>query len=129
LNLTTPTGETSESDLWILPDFDEWEFENDSSEQESKRGDEDEEAQGTSTSLLQRAVQSNRERLRRRLEGDGWDFVGGRYGEGSRNVEMALGMSMMMGCEEGGGELKSEEEESVDEEFDVVILPVIEVAS
>jgi hypothetical protein len=56
LNLTTPTGETSESDLWILPDFDEWEFENDSSEQESKRGDEDEEAQGTSTSLLQRAV-------------------------------------------------------------------------
>jgi hypothetical protein len=55
--------------------------------------------------------------------------VGGRYGEGSRNVEMALGMSMMMGCEEGGGELKSEEEESVDEEFDVVILPVIEVAS
>ncbi|KAF2651800.1 hypothetical protein K491DRAFT_681887 [Lophiostoma macrostomum CBS 122681] len=125
LNLTTPTEETSESDLWILPDFDEWVFENDASEQELKR--EDEAAQGTS--LLQRAVQSNRERLRRRLEGDGWDFVGGRYGEGSKVVEMVSRMSMAVGYTKAGEALKSEEEESVDEEFDVVVLPISEVAS
>jgi hypothetical protein len=57
--------------------------------------------------LLRRAASSNRERLRARLEGDGWDFVGGKYGEEEAVLQEAIGQS----------------QESVDEEFDVVVLP------
>ncbi|KAF2501892.1 hypothetical protein BU16DRAFT_522777 [Lophium mytilinum] len=53
--------------------------------------------------LVERAVSSNHERLRKRLEGDGWEFVGGRYGE----------------IEEVGVESEGSE---VDEEFDVVVI-------
>jgi hypothetical protein len=102
--LTQDTND--ESDLWILPDFDEWEAASDaerlSPQQESPQW----------APLLARAVSSNKERLRRRLEGDGWDFVGGKYG-----YESAL--------------LKDERtasQESLDEEFDLVVLPVVEVA-
>jgi hypothetical protein len=53
--------------------------------------------------LVERAVSSNRERLRKRLEGDGWEFVGGRYGDGDWE------------------EAQSEGSE-VDEEFDGVVV-------
>lgn len=53
--------------------------------------------------LLQNAASSNRDRHRARLEGDGWAFVGGRYSDELQ-------------------ELSDESAESVDEEFDVVVL-------
>lgn len=98
----------AESDLWILPDFEEWEADDNENTQAPSR------TEVELGPLLQRAVNSNRERLRRRLEGDGWDFVGGKYGEDGqmlREVERRT---------------TSESEESVDEEFDVVVLEVIE---
>ncbi|KAF2271440.1 uncharacterized protein EI97DRAFT_437870 [Westerdykella ornata] len=52
--------------------------------------------------VLDRAVHSNRERLRLRLEGDGWDFVAGKYAE-----------------EEDSG---SASKESMDEELDIVLI-------
>ncbi|KAF2192132.1 hypothetical protein K469DRAFT_694282 [Zopfia rhizophila CBS 207.26] len=94
-------SDNNEAELWILPDFEEWELDTESSKQPSMR------REGEWAPLVQRAVNSNRERLRRRLEGDGWDFVGGKYGEG-----------------EVAHETQSVSEESVDEEFDVVILEV-----
>lgn len=110
LNLSTDPGTNSnESDLWILPDFDEWEMDAESPQQAeppTKRRDSD------WAPLLERAVNSNRERLRRRLEGDGWDFVGGKYGEDGQGMK----------------EMDCASEESVDEEFDVVVLPVVQVA-
>lgn len=105
----------TESDLWILPDFEDWEMETPptaedasfftapSSPQMDGRKD------SCSPSLVERAVNSNRERLRRRLEGDGWDFVGGRYSEDPRDIPH---------------ETDTSEGESVDEEFDVVVLPL-----
>jgi hypothetical protein len=79
LNLNLAAGDQdTESDLWILPDFEEWEIDAETSQQ-SPIPHEREWAP-----LLERAVNSNRERLRRRLEGDGWDFVGGKYGEDSK---------------------------------------------
>ncbi|KAF2681261.1 hypothetical protein K458DRAFT_392051 [Lentithecium fluviatile CBS 122367] len=111
LNLTTTP---SDSDLWILPDFDEWEADTESPQQEASPM-----RNGQLAPLLARAVNSNRERLRRRLEGDGWDFVGGKYGEDGKLLK-DLDVDMGMG---------SGSEESVDEEFDVVVLPrVVEVA-
>ncbi|KAF2110472.1 hypothetical protein BDV96DRAFT_202495 [Lophiotrema nucula] len=68
--------DNNESDLWILPDFDEWELPDaEASQNASTKRNSD------WAPLLERAANSNRERLRRRLEGDGWDFVGGKYGE------------------------------------------------
>jgi hypothetical protein len=58
---------------------------------------------------ISRAVHSNRERLRRRLEGDGWEFVGGRYADVVEEEE-------------------SRASSTVDEEFDVVVLGVVSVA-
>lgn len=97
------------SDLWILPDFEEWEM-----EAQSPAAEHPMQQQGEWAPLVERAVKSNRERLRRRLEGDGWDFVGGKYGEDKGCVS----------SEDG-----SASEESVDEEFDVVVLQVVEVSS
>lgn len=93
---------TSESELWILPDFEEWELDSESAEQVSTQSATDEWGP-----LIARAVDSNRDRLRRRLEGDGWDFVGGKYGEDGE----VLGAENMS-------------EGSVDEEFDVVVLEI-----
>jgi hypothetical protein len=96
-----------ESDLWILPDFDEWEVEAETSPNLPPRRD------GEWETLVERAVNSNRERLRRKLEGDGWDFVGGKYGEDQKAGQL---------------DDTSTTEESVDEEFDVVVLEVSCVA-
>jgi hypothetical protein len=98
----------AESDLWILPDFEEWEADDNENTHAPSR------TEVELGPLLQRAVNSNRERLRRRLEGDGWDFVGGKYGEDGQ---------MLREVERRG---TSESEESVDEEFDVVVLEVVE---
>jgi hypothetical protein len=107
LNLNSASNAAT-SDLWILPDFEDWSAEMEQSQLlPLKRG-----GDGTWAPLLQRAASSNRERLRRRLEGDGWDFVGGRYGE-DENVYAAGSVSG---------------EESVDEEFDVVVLDVVAVS-
>lgn len=103
LNLST---DGNECDLWILPDFDEWEAEAESPQEVSRR------REAEWAPLVERAVNSNRERLRRRLEGDGWDFVGGRYGEDGKALR----------------EMNADSEESVDEEFDVVVLPVVHVS-
>lgn len=104
LNLSTDPNSTG-SDLWILPDFDEWEVESDAHQQSYPVSKE-----GSWAPLVKRAVNSNRERLRRRLEGDGWDFVGGKYGEDGTALKEEVDASV-------------ESEESVDEEFDVVVLP------
>lgn len=94
LNLNTATES--------LSDFDDWEIEieTESTPQISTKRE----------GLLRRAASSNRERLRARLEGDGWDFVGGKYGgeEGaSRN---------------GNGNGNRNRGESVDEEFGAVMV-------
>lgn len=98
-----------EPDLWILPDFDDWALENDSSTHGN--GNPPAAKPGNWAPLVKRAVNSNRERLRRRLEGDGWDFVGGKYGEQDAAIK-----------EEA--EASEASQESVDDEFDVVVLPV-----
>jgi len=53
--------------------------------------------------LLHRTATSNRERLKARLEAVGSEFLGGKYGEEEK--------------------VASQSEESVGEEFDVVVLP------
>lgn len=103
LNLNMANTDSTESDLWILPDFDDWELENETTQQTTIKRE----------GLLRRAASSNRERLRARLEGDGWDFVGGKYGEEEKAIQFQ--------------EALSRGEESVDEEFDVVVLPVLPV--
>ena len=105
LNLNMASGDSTESDLWILPDIDDWEVDND--KQQQPTGKEQEWAP-----LLRRAAKSNLERLKARLEGDGWDFVGGKYGEDEKALKEA---ALHTG-------------ESVDEEFDVVVLPVVNVS-
>jgi hypothetical protein len=107
LNLNSANADSTESDLWILPDFDDWELENENAQQTTTKDD------GEWAPRLRRAASSNRERLRARLEGDGWDFVGGKYGEDEKAIQEAL----------------SQGEESVDEEFDVVVLAVLPVVS
>lgn len=114
---SNPGATGTESDLWILPDFEDWEVETPSTAALAEDApfftapsspQIDERKESRSPSLVERAVSSNRERLRRRLEGDGWDFVGGRYSKDSRDIPH---------------ETYHSEEESVDEEFDVVVLP------
>jgi hypothetical protein len=100
LNLNVAATDTSESDLWILPDFDDWEFDAETPQIEPTPSE--------LWSLLRRAARSNRERLRARLEGDGWDFVGGKYVD-EKQVQV-------------------HEEGMVDEEFDVVVLPRVRVS-
>jgi hypothetical protein len=102
LNLNLASDDSTESDLWILPDFDDWELDSDIPSPAATKGN-----AGEWAPLLHRAASSNRERLRARLEGDGWDFVGGKYGEEEAGLQEAIGQS----------------QESVDEEFDVVVLP------
>ncbi|OAL52738.1 hypothetical protein IQ07DRAFT_490041, partial [Pyrenochaeta sp. DS3sAY3a] len=98
LNLNMASDNSTESDLWILPDFDDWELE---TEQQDPIKRDNEWAP-----LLRRAAKSNLERLRARLEGDGWAFVGGKYDEEKKALQAAA----------------SQSEESVDPEFDVVVL-------
>jgi hypothetical protein len=97
--------DSTESDLWILPDFDDWEADTESQQPPPTKNSE-------WAPLLRRAAKSNLERLKARLEGDGWDFVGGRYGEEEKALKEAADRM----------------EESVDEEFDVVVLPVMQVS-
>ncbi|KAF2264397.1 hypothetical protein CC78DRAFT_234493 [Lojkania enalia] len=97
--------DNAESDLWILPDFEEWELSSSPVDEAPMKRD------GNWPTLVERAANSNRERLRRRLEGDGWDFVGGKYGEDGKVYDAGSGS-----------------EGSVDEEFDVVVLPIIPVS-
>lgn len=111
LNLNT-NANSAESDLWILPDFDDWEVEHETLQQEHLQAAKE---HGAWAPLVKRAASSNRERLRRRLEGDGWDFVGGKYGEDDTTLKEEAEAS------EGS-------QESVDAEFDVVVLPVVRVA-
>jgi hypothetical protein len=103
LNLNMASDDSTESDLWILPDFDDWELDTDTLSHSATK-----ENEGEWAPLLRRAASSNRERLRARLEGDGWDFVGGKYG-GEEDTVLQ--------------ETISQSQESVDEEFDVVVLP------
>lgn len=102
LNLNMAADGTTESDLWILPDFDDWELAEEKAAPATHRG-------GEWAPLLRRAAKSNLERLRTRLEGDGWAFVGGKYEEEKKVLQ----------------DEASQSEESVDEEFDVVVLPTL----
>lgn len=105
LNLNADAN-AADSDFWILPDFDDWEVESPQQDAACAKPN------GTWKPLVQRAATSNRERLRRRLEGDGWDFVGGKYGEDGKVLKEAVEVNR----------------ESVDEEFDVVVLPVVHIS-
>lgn len=120
LGLASPGAGTSESSLWILPEFDEWEVNDDDGDNLASNSvramqegggtpDVPRQNSGEWGPLLARAVNSNRERLRRRLEGDGWDFVGGKYG--GKGAAMSV-----VGEDEDGSQ------ESVDEEFDGVVV-------
>ena len=110
-------GGSNESDLWILPSLEEWELEASTSNVNAVMNPSDCEITDSEWApLVSRAVHSNRERLRRRLEGDGWDFVGGRYGE------------EVTGVQEEYAQSEAKSEESVDEEFDVVVLPMLVVS-
>jgi hypothetical protein len=106
LNLNMASNDSTESDLWILPDFDKWEMDQEAPVVPAPAASERE---GDFRALFHRAAKSNLERLRTRLEGDGWDFVGGRYGQDTKTLQEAA----------------SQSEESVDEEFDVVVLPSV----
>jgi hypothetical protein len=106
LNLNMASDDNTESNLWILPDFDDWELDSEAFQQTATKKD------GEWAPLLHRAASSNRERLRARLEGDGWDFVGGKYGEDEKVMQEAV----------------SQSEGSVDEEFDVVVLPMVHIS-
>ncbi|KAI4941911.1 hypothetical protein J4E91_010461 [Alternaria rosae] len=106
LNLNASSEEeSSEADLWILPELDDWE--EDETEAEStiltpSSSAELDAATGSATGglenkwagVLRRAANSNLERLRTRMEGDGWDFV----------------------------KPANQDHEDLDEEFDVVVL-------
>ena len=113
------SADSSDSDLWILPDFEDWEYDDASPAAHTAnkkftfkvkgKGDEQDKAvarQNEWAPLVQRAVSSNRERLRLRLECDGWHFVGGKY---AIEEEWKTGPI-------------NEVKESVDDEFDFVIL-------
>lgn len=104
LNLNMAADGNTESDLWILPDFDDWELAEEKVAPQPRMGT------GNWAPLLRRAAKSNLERLRTRLEGDGWAFVGGKYEEDKKALQE---------------EASSQSEESVDEEFDVVVLPAM----
>ncbi|KAF9735057.1 hypothetical protein PMIN06_000832 [Paraphaeosphaeria minitans] len=106
LNLNAKV-DSAEPDLWILPEVDD--------ETPQQKHFQAAKKHGAWAPLVKRAASSNRERLRRRLEGDGWDFVGGKYGEDDAALK-----------EEA--EASEDSQESVDEEFDVVVLPVVRVA-
>lgn len=106
LNLNASSEEeTSEADLWILPELDDWE--EDETEAESTILTPSSSAELVAATrpatggpenkwagVLRRAANSNLERLRTRMEGDGWDFV----------------------------KPANQDHEDLDEEFDVVIL-------
>ena len=95
--------ETSEADLWILPELDDWEEDETETESAiltpSSSAEFDAPATGGMENkwagVLRRAANSNLERLRTRMEGDGWDFV---------------------------KPANQDEDDMDDEEFDVVIL-------
>jgi hypothetical protein len=106
LNLNMASNNSTESDLWILPDFDDWELDNESTQRQPPK------RTSAWAPLLRRAANSNRERLRARLEGDGWDFVGGKYREDDNTLQEAA----------------TDSQESVDDEFDVVVLPVTRIS-
>jgi hypothetical protein len=119
---------TADSDLRILPDFEDWELESPvdlpsscPSPHRQTPGKRNRNSANWSP-FVSRAVCSNMERLRRRLEGDGWDFVGGKYGEGRGDVEVDLDLDLSL--ESRGKVWTSTSTESVDEEFDVVVLGV-----
>lgn len=97
-SMSTNFTDMSESSLWTLPGLDDGEPCSASSSTSTPANTENRWSR-----LLQSAASSNRERHRARLEGDGWAFVGGRYSDE---------------CQE----LSDESAESVDEEFDVVVL-------
>jgi hypothetical protein len=86
----------SESGLWTVPGFDDEE-----SESRIATGPMQAKTENRWSRMLKSAASSNRARHRARLEGEGWSFVGERYGEDD----------------------EVENEESVDDEFDVVVLP------
>ena len=109
LNLNMASDDNStESDMWILPDFDDWELDTEQQQAAPTK------SPAEWAPLLRRAAKSNLERLRARLEGDGWDFVGGKYDEEKKALQEAAAASLS--------------EESVDEEFDVVVLPAVQVS-
>ena len=106
LNLNASAEEeSSEADLWILPELDDWEEDETESEStiltpsSSAELDAQRPVAGGMENkwagVLRRAANSNLERLRTRMEGDGWDFV---------------------------KPANRDEEDLDDEEFDVVIL-------
>lgn len=97
--ISTSLTDMSESSLWTLPGLDDGEPPLDSNVTPTPAN-----AANRWSRLLQSAASSNRERHRARLEGDGWAFVGGRYSDELQELS-----------DESGG--------SVDDEFDVVVLP------
>lgn len=97
-NFTTSAADMCESSLWTLPGSSC--FETDLGTGTSSLAAKTE---NRWSRLLQKAASSNRDRHRARLEGDGWAFVGGRYSDELQ-------------------ELSDQSFESVDEEFDVVVL-------
>lgn len=98
-SISTSSADMSESSLWTLPGLEVDEHAHHPGATSTAPA-----AENRWSRLLRGAASSNRERHRARLEGDGWAFVGGRYSDELQ-------------------ELSDESGESVDDEFDVVVLP------
>lgn len=97
--LDNPSASMTESGLWTLPGFDDEETEPAAPTSPPQHQPDNRWAQ-----MLQSAASSNRQRHRARLEREGWAFIGGRYSDDLQA-------------------LSDESGESVDDEFDVVVLP------
>ncbi|KZM19584.1 Tripeptidyl-peptidase I [Ascochyta rabiei] len=95
----TKSTSMTESGLWTLPGFDDEETKSEATSSQPQHQPENRWAR-----MLQSAASSNRQRHRARLEREGWAFIGGRYSDDMHA-------------------LSDESGESVDEEFDVVVLP------
>ncbi|RMZ72159.1 serine-type endopeptidase [Pyrenophora seminiperda CCB06] len=112
LNLNAGAQDGIGSDIWILPELEDWEVDEKAST--PARSDPFPLSacaavkQGDWSSLLHRTANSNFERLRHRLETDGWDFIHGRFSNSSKSSQMNASAT--------------QSEESIDDEFDVVVL-------
>ncbi|KAL6151526.1 hypothetical protein ACJBU6_10504 [Exserohilum turcicum] len=124
LNFRSPCDDSTESELWILPELDDWEADDSDTDLDASQPPSRPAASSPPTPerhqspranekqwsiYLHRAAKSNLERLRARLEGDGWHFIGARCGDPIKDLHKSSCQS----------------DERLDEEFDVVVLSAV----
>ncbi|RAR01154.1 hypothetical protein DDE82_006726 [Stemphylium lycopersici] len=129
LNFTAGSENNTESEMWMLPELDDWEADSDTEGSSSSSSSSSSSLQYSSSpatptqqstqqqpdlstdkewsTFLHRAAKSNLERLRARLEAEGWDFAGARFAGQSHGVQQ---------------QAPCQSEDRLDEEFDVVVV-------